>query len=455
MKVKTHRLSVEEVFQALTDIVGPDAAFYREEPLENAEYLQTAAITVKPDNEEEVSKIMEFAHENQLTVIPRGGGTKDAYGAEVKQADFILSLERMKGIIEHSAGDLIMTVLPGTTLAEIQTYLAHSGQFLPLDSNWPNESTIGGLLAANDSGPMRAMYGSARDLLVATRMVYPDGTILRTGQKVVKNVAGYDMNKLFIGSMGTLAVFTELTFRLRPLPAYESLILLTSETVQPLIALQGQLLDSTLEPSALELLSPTIVQSIITPGGKADYGMAIAFEDVDKSVHYQIEQVVKMSQELGIEHVNTLFQAAAKDWWASYKAQVLPSGRINADNLQISLKTASLLTQVGEIVEWVHQQSEASGVKALVFGGGYTGVGSIHLLASSSEENNLIDLSQRIQRELEERGAQTVVYLAPNRLKPDLLVWGKEKPYVKLLKGIKEKIDPGWILNPGRYVGGI
>ena len=166
-----------------------------------------------PTNERQVAELLHLAAQNSRHVVPRGGGTKDGLGLCSAPADMKLSLTGMAGILHHSVGDLIVSALPGTTLRELQTALGKEGQFLPLDPPWSEEATLGGIVAANASGPKRSLYGSARDYLIATRVAKPDGSIIRTGAKVVKNVAGYDMNKLFIGAMGTLGVFTELTFK--------------------------------------------------------------------------------------------------------------------------------------------------------------------------------------------------------------------------------------------------
>src|SRR5690606_16881279 len=130
--------------------------------------------------EEEVVRTMKWASEHRVRISPQGGGTKDAMGNPVRP-DVILSMQRMKGILEHSTGDLTVTVLPGTTLAELQQALRAEGQWLPLDPAWPVEATIGGIVSANVTGPRRAMYGSARDYVIATRLVYPDGRLIRTG----------------------------------------------------------------------------------------------------------------------------------------------------------------------------------------------------------------------------------------------------------------------------------
>src|SRR5699024_5693105 len=181
---------------------------------------------IEAHSEDDISNVLRYANEHEKTVNIISGGTKRGYGGAMKEADILLSLAGCEGIVEHSIGDLTLTVRPGTTLKEISDRLAEHGQCLALDPSWPELATIGGIISANESGPKRLLYGSARDLVIGTRIVYADGRVIRTGGKVVKNVAGYDMNKLFIGVMGTLGIISEITLKLRPLPKYEGLSLL-------------------------------------------------------------------------------------------------------------------------------------------------------------------------------------------------------------------------------------
>src|SRR5439155_426323 len=147
-----------------------------------------------------------------------GGGTKDYLG-DPRPTDLILETTSLDGIVEHVPADLTVTVGAGTRFRELEDALARAGQMLPLDPPHGDAATIGGIVAANSSGFRRARYGGVRDLLIGTRCALVDGTVARAGGRVVKNVAGYDVNKLLIGSLGTLAVITECTFKVTPLPA--------------------------------------------------------------------------------------------------------------------------------------------------------------------------------------------------------------------------------------------
>jgi glycolate oxidase FAD binding subunit len=147
----------------------------------------------------------------------RGGGTKDYLG-EVRPTDAVLDTTALTGVVAHVPADLTVTVAAGTRFADLRTALGRAGQFVPLDPPHAQAATIGGIVAANSTGFWRSRYGGVRDLLIGTTAVLGDGTLARSGGRVVKNVAGYDMNKLFVGSLGTLGVLVECTFKVLPRP---------------------------------------------------------------------------------------------------------------------------------------------------------------------------------------------------------------------------------------------
>ena len=217
---------------------------------------------------------------------------------------------------------MTLTVRAGTTFQELQEYLAKYKQKISLDPAWPELATIGGIVVANDSGPKRLGYGSSRDVVIGLRNVYPDGTVIRSGGKVVKNVAGYDMNKLFIGAMGTLGVVSEVTVKLRPLAKCESLILLffPEGILDDIRMFAKTLLDSTLEPVTLELLNPSLSQKLC---GQSMYTLAISFEDVESAVRYQ-EKFVQSMRPSGTS-MNILSQNEAQSFWQQFYT-ISPNG---------------------------------------------------------------------------------------------------------------------------------
>jgi len=184
---------------------------------------------VTPAGEEAVAAVCAGAHREGLALVVRGAGTKQRWGRPPRRCDAVLDTRRLDGVVEHAPGDLVCTVRAGTTLDELRGVLdAAPGhrQWLPLDPPQGGIQTLGGAVATAASGPLRARYGTARDLVIGARYVLGDGTVGHSGGKVVKNVAGYDVTRLLVGSLGTLAVITEVTVRLHPRPAATRSLLL-------------------------------------------------------------------------------------------------------------------------------------------------------------------------------------------------------------------------------------
>ncbi len=178
----------------------------------------TATVTrSSPGDATECSQILAQATADRRTVRIQGSGTK-SYLGDVGTTDIELGTERVAGVIDHVPADLTVTVGAGTRMADLKVALERAGQFLPLDPPHADEATVGGVIAANSNGFWRARYGGVRDLLIGTRTALADGTVARAGGRVVKNVAGYDLDKLLVGSLGTLGVIVEATLKVLPLP---------------------------------------------------------------------------------------------------------------------------------------------------------------------------------------------------------------------------------------------
>ncbi|HLX41419.1 MAG TPA: FAD-binding oxidoreductase, partial [Ktedonobacteraceae bacterium] len=211
-------------------------------------------LVVTPDTVEEVALVVALANQHGLTLLARGGGSRMNVGGLPGQIDVLLETSKLTHLLEYEAPDLTCHVEAGLTLAALQAQLALQGQRLALDPPDARQATLGGILASNASGPKRLRYGSARDQVIGLRVVQANGEIARSGGRVVKNVAGYDLNKLYIGSLGTLGIIVEANFKLQPLPVVERTLLLTftnaNDAMQMVIATLGSLLT----PSAIELI---------------------------------------------------------------------------------------------------------------------------------------------------------------------------------------------------------
>ncbi len=398
---------------------------------------------VFPKSEEEIAGILKYANEQGKKVNIMAGGTKRGFGGLEDVADILLSLENYQGTIEHTVGDMTLTVKSGTPFQKLQDFLAEHQQKIPLDPAQSGKATIGGVIAANDSGPKRLGYGSARDMVIGLKMIYPDGTIIRSGGKTVKNVAGYDMNKLFIGSMGTLGVISEVTLKLRPLPKYESLVLISfpDSNLEDIRNFTINLLDSAMEPTALELLSPSLAQKLT---GKSSYTLAISFEDVENSVRYQVAYV-KDQLHSNLEF-SVLSQEAAKAFWKEI-ADIQVNQEIKAA-LKIGVKNMDVL----QIIRECQPLQDLHNLVVEAHGGLGHGLCMFYLTGG---DKDVVSAILTLRTYAEKMGGYAVVTHLPLAMRQKIAVWGAKPAYFFLLEGIKTKVDPNGTLNSRRFVGGI
>lgn len=428
--------------------------FIPEERIEEGKHDQlfgnSGKIVVTPQTEQEIASVLKYANENGKKVNVVSGGTKKGYGGTEASADILLSMANYKGMIEHTVGDMTLTVKAGTNFKELQEYLSGYKQKIPLDPAWPKQATIGGVIAANDSGPKRLGYGSARDLVIGSRIVYPDGSIIRIGGKTVKNVAGYDMNKLFIGSMGTLGVISEVTVKLRPLQKFESLVLLSfpDGNLNDIRLFTVNLLDSVMEPFTLELLGPSLAERLI---GQPSYTLAISFEDVESSVRYQLGFVKDLQPQ------NTKFsileQHDAQVFWSSFY-KITPNGCLSSSGYEIraALKIGVKNMDVIQVIKESHLLQDSHNLIVEAHGGLGHGLCQINLTGASDD---VVSAILKLRIFVESLGGYAVIKHLPLALRQQIEVWGEKPAHFFLLEGIKTKVDPNRILNHKRFLGGI
>ncbi|MCM3670184.1 FAD-binding oxidoreductase [Mesobacillus maritimus] len=410
-------------------------------------------VTVYPQTESEISEVLKYCNENKRKVQVLGGGTKSSLGFPNETVDLKLCLSEYTGIVEHTVGDMTVTVKAGTRYEELQEYLAQHNQRVALDPSWPEHATIGGVIAANDSGPKRLGYGTARDSVIGIRTVYPDGRIIRSGGRVVKNVAGYDMNKLFIGSMGTLGVISEITLKLRPVQKSESLLILSfpSGNLEEVRSFAIKLLDSMMEPVSLELFNPGISARLLD---KNVYTLAISLEDVESSVRYQEELIQKLCPtEAELEIVS---EEGAKQFWKKVYT-TLPNGndskQKDADSEKaVSMKIGVVNLDVVKVIRESQLLSDGQAVTVEAHGGLGTGICQVMIRGSKED---VVQTITRLREYAKNLNGYGIVRYLPGSLAETVDIWGDKPSYYPLLEGIKAKMDPNRIMNPNRFVGGI
>lgn len=438
-----------------TELLAELKSFFKEERISELSSVRhplgnSGHFIVAPQTEEEISTILNYANSHKLSISIIGGGTKRGFGGQIEKVDILLSLAHYKGVVEHTVGDMTLTVKSGTNFKALQEYLAQYNQQLAVDPCWPEYATLGGIIAANDSGPRRLGYGSARDSVIGMRMIYPDGSIIRTGGKVVKNVAGYDMNKLFIGSMGTLGVISEVTVKLRPIAKCQSIVLLLfpKGNLEDIRQFAVELLDSILEPVCLELLNPSLSERLTK---EKCFTLVISFEDVESSVRYQEEWIKNRKP----ENANLIILEAEKAlafWKAFY--EISPNGLIEQTNSPTvaSMRIGVVNLDVIKIIRESQLIEEMCNVSIEAHGG--LGHGLCHIHISGVDDDVVRAITLLRERAVQLEGYAIVKHL-PFDLRQKVSVWGEQPATYFLLKGIKEKIDPYSTLNKGRFVGGI
>ena len=390
---------------------------------------------VEPGALDEVSRILQAAHEAGVAVAPRGSGTRLGWGNPPERLDLILSTRRLNRVLEHAAGDLVVRVQAGARLADVLKKLAPTGQWLALDP--PEGGTVGGIIAANASGPHRLRYGTARDLLIGITYLLPDGTIARAGGKVVKNVAGYDLMKLFTGSLGTLGLIFEAIFRLHPLPEASGALRLQQPRGAPLTGIRDAvqaLLHSPLVPSVTEFHYAASGSSL-----------KLLFEGIAPGVEAQLTTARELLMPYGtIKRLDPQDLPAPEDGLQS-TASLLGDGGV------VELKISHLPMDLPEIVNDVR---EIAGRRCMlgIHGHAALGITYAHL---AGEVDTLVEVIGRLRTRLQTRGVTMVIHDAPLPIKQVFDVWDDVGGGLPLMRQVKSRFDPKGIMNPGRFVGRI
>ncbi|MFN0073298.1 MAG: FAD-binding oxidoreductase [Chloroflexota bacterium] len=423
------RTNEAELWSAgLSTFVGP--AHVRSATLGDAiDGVQPAAV-VAPADEREVAAVLAWCTDQDLRVSPRGGGTKSGWGNPPRAVDVVLSLERLNALIEHAAGDMTATVQAGMSMSAFQASLSTRGQMLAMDVGDAERATIGGVIATNDSGALRGRYGGVRDQILGITVVRADGVIAHGGGRVVKNVAGYDLPKLYTGSLGTLGVITQATFRVYPLPPESITVSATVDTCEAGGSLIISMLSATLVPTGLTLLRDP------------EHGLMVTaqFSGIRESVDAQVELAQQMFRAAGtnpdLRTTNLPSSCSVRSWSASVllKVSVLPT--------EIA-PTVERAIALGNQREWA--------TEAVIHA---HGLGSITWYAGEGHAG-MVESIQELRSSLVPRGGTVVVLDAPPDVKRELDVWGPAGDAVPLMRRVKAELDPQATLNPGRLIGGI
>ena len=443
-------LDLRALLASIRSIIGEDGA--REEDL--AAYLvdgKAPGAAVFPRTAEELAAVLAAADESGAAVIPWGSGAHIGSGNIPRAYDLALSTAHLNKVLEQEPADLTVTVEPGIALSKLQARLAEHGQFLPLDPPGSPEATVGGMLATNGSGPSRHAYGTARDLLLGCRVAHPDGVLSRGGGRVVKNVAGYDMPKLYVGSLGTLGVIVEVTFRVAPLPAAQETLVAAFPAGAAAAEAGSAAADLGLSLRALELMDPSFTAALLDgldlsfPEGA--WGLAAWAAGSESAVRRSMHELEAVCARATTQ--SRLQGDASESLWGRLRGLMQPEA------VELATKASVLSSDVPRLMDSLRDLAQGSAIP--ISSVAHLGVGVVYSRWRLAEAPSGAEGGARIASQADaaarELGGSLVVEQAPPALKEHIDIWGSPRADFELVRCIKEQFDPRGTLSPGRFLG--
>ncbi|GCE46489.1 glycolate oxidase FAD binding subunit [Thermosporothrix hazakensis] len=412
-------------------------------------------MVVTPASVQEAAHVVAEVRRNGLQLLPRGGGTRLHLGGVPQHIDIVLNTTRLSRLLEHEAPDLTCRVEAGITLAELQRQLAQKGQQLALDPPDEEQTTIGGLLASNASGPRRLRYGTARDLVIGLRTIQPNGEISQSGGRVVKNVAGYDLNKLYIGSFGTLGVIVEANFKLHPLPPAERTLLLAYSEVEEAMQTVSALLRSPLGPTAIELLDRGAMNRLLRRAGfqlpAQGYALAIHYEGNIRVINRQIDDTYLLARQYNALIGDELEEKEQLAFWKSIR-QLLSEKFTCA----VSLPIADV-ARYFQLIEAVSQRHNLETATIAHAGNGilFIEIEGIAEPMSDNDQQRLAEAVEALRLSARELRGHLIVERCPTSFKHRVDVWGATNKDFALMQRLKQQLDPDGTFVKGRFLGGL
>ncbi len=385
---------------------------------------------------------MRRARENKDALYPFGGGTMLGLGLPPTRAGIAIDTRGLGRLIDYPARDMTITVQTGITISKLGEILAAEKQWLPVEVPMSDSATLGGALSSNVSGPRRFGQGTLRDYLIGISIANDEGQEIKAGGRVVKNVAGYDLGKLYIGALGTLGIITQATLKLKPAPEARAVMLFSCQDTK-LDDVLNRVHATRTRPDSIDVLNePAASKLSIAPFGlqKDHWLVVVGFEGNSNAVGWQVTQVRDEVREFAASEILNIEGRLAEESWRrltdftllpefelTFKANYLPSG------------AASFCRCVGV------------DAPTLVHAGNGIAIGHI----ASNDLENVREFLGTLAAEVAKTNGNLVLLRCPFPWKKTLPVWGKPPGSLNLMRSVKAKLDPDSIFNPGRFVGGI
>ena len=477
---------LKQILNELGGIAGQDRL--KTDPAVTAEYAVDGVVpkaVVFPKDTKMVAAVVQCAYRANLAIAPWGGGTKMAMGNPPKRLDLVVCMARMNHMLDVDTANLTITVEAGVKFRDVQARLAteedrcylpledlkteageficsdrsHSGCFLPLDPPFSERATIGGIVATNSSGPRRLLYGLPRDLLLGVRFVTPKGEIIGAGGKTVKNVSGYDISKLMIGSLGSLGILCEMTLRLLPLPEKMESVVFAFDSFSDASAFAGAVLATKLLPAALEVANGAVLETMDfkVPSDFTDgpYVAMVALEAFDEAVTRMRKELQAMAPHFKAKGHALIEEDKHRLFWLTLGD--LQSASIKRSPRSVALQMNYPLSAWKALFEFAHKILSEHDLEHVLLCHSGSGVTLINIMpdGKGAQEKALTKVVGALLAECRKAGGNLLVQRAPTDLKTALAVWGEPGSDLPLMKRIRAEIDPGDLMNPGRFAVGL
>ena len=476
-----------EKLKTLSEKIGPeyvktDAETRAKFAIDNV----TPQAVIFPKNTTETADVVKFANLEKLAIVPWGSGSQINMGTLPRQYDLAVSTKRLNHMLDVDTQNLTITVEAGVKLRDIQARLAteedrcylpldfltaetdevicsdrsNSGSFIPLDPPSSEKATIGGVIAANASGPRRLLYNLPRDIVLGVRFVTPQGDVPGSGGKTVKNVSGYDVSKLMVGSMGNLGIITEMTFRLLPLPEKMKTLLVSFDTFNAAQTYCTTILESKLIPAAVETMNATAYESLgftaATDFKSANSVVAISLEAFVPAVDRMEKEMLEMARSAGAASTATFEEHEHLQFWLSVSDQqaTLTSKYANLIRAKVNCR----ISEWKDIFAFADKSLTDLHIEHIIRAHSGSGICYINLLLdenSTGLKDKAVSFLEQLLQLSRKAGGNTVIQNAPTDMKSKLKIWGEPGTDIVAMKRLKTQLDPNGVMSPGRFVGGL
>lgn len=419
----------------------------------------TPSVLAEPEDAKQVAALVELANAEGLVIVPWGGGTKQSAGHTPEHYDVCLSTRKLNKVLHYDPGDLTVSFGAGTTIADVQQTLAQHNQFLPLEVTDPSRATIGGVLATNAHGPMKTGYGGIRDYCIGVEFVTGDAKLAKGGGRVVKNVAGYDMMKLMIGSFGTLGVITSANFKVFPKPQNTRTFIAEFAELKDAIAFRDSVLKPPLSPMCLELISPRADEYLreLTKPRDPDHHAPKGSMEMKHMWQVAIRAagsdavLARYKKDLGSSVSRELNGADETSFWSfvlDFEDSVLARHH-NAMLVHIHTPITSVAKALAAVESAATEQDCLAAIVGRAAGALIAAIMPIAVSPPSAMQYAKVASAMRAALP---KDCSAIVTQCPKEAKTHFDVWGTSPNDMKLMAAIRAALDPKQVLNRGRFI---